>query len=116
MEDIDFSEATFWDVMFTTDCDLSRTIPPKDGQHLLIKDWPKARQAAMDIIDGEWNGVMRERGLRTLSQIQNNPMTIISLPFERDLITKYYPDPATRAEFSQKLCDLLIRVANQTNV
>jgi fluoroquinolone resistance protein len=115
MEDVDFSKANFWDVMFTTNCDLSKTIPPDDGEHLFFKNWPLAKRVAIEIIEKEWKGHYRDRGINRIAQKQDNPMYIVSLHFERDMIIKHYPDPETINDYLEKYCNLLIEVAEITN-
>jgi uncharacterized protein YjbI with pentapeptide repeats len=44
MRDVDFSQASFWDVIFTGGLDLSTVILPKDGQHILVRNFYEALQ------------------------------------------------------------------------
>ncbi len=39
---VDFSDASLWDVVFTGGLDLSRVVLPRDGQHVLLKDFCNA--------------------------------------------------------------------------
>jgi uncharacterized protein YjbI with pentapeptide repeats len=115
MEDIDFSAAEFWDVEFTTNCDLSRVVPPADGKHILIKNWPMAREMARNIIQEEWSGFFQDRGLHYLKLEKDNPMTIYSIGFYESLIRKYFPASEMVDDFIEQYFSLLWKVTEITN-
>jgi len=111
MEDVDFSEAELWDVMFTDNCDLSRVIPPQDGEHVLFKDWTGTLQEAKKEVEQEWKGLFREEALQELDilSVHQNSMNILNLAFEERSICKAFPEPVQAQEFTQAFLDLLRR-------
>jgi uncharacterized protein YjbI with pentapeptide repeats len=113
MVDIDFSEAVLRDVMFTNNCDLSKVIPPKDGRHFFYPNWENSIKNAKAKVEKTWIGPFKEEALRILEiySIHKNPMNIINLDYEEELIRKHYSDSSSVTEFTIQFINLLKEVA-----
>ncbi len=115
MENADFSEAVLWDVMFTNGCDLSKVIPPQDGEHFLLRDWPQVLAKAKEEVERNWEGVFKEEALPLLELMQKNAenqeMYIINRrEFEHQVYTANITGVEEKRRFAVELVELLRKV------
>ena len=120
MENVDFSEATLWDVMFSDGCDLSKVIIPQDREHFLFHHWPQVLSKAKEEVERNWEGAFKEEALGLLDVhaevAQSQDMYIIH---RRDFEHPYYTATITGREekrrFAMALVELLREAEEQVS-
>lgn len=51
MAGVSFAHAELWDLTFSDNCPLSKTILPQDGHHSFFDRWPERLQAALAVVE-----------------------------------------------------------------
>lgn len=114
MENVDFSEATLWDVMFSDGCDLSKVIIPQDGEHFLFHRWPQVLARAKEEVERNWEGVFKQEALGFLDVYaegaQNQDMYIIN---RRELEHPYYTGDITGREEKRRFAVALVELLQE---
>jgi len=117
MRNVDFSQATLWDVMFTNGCDLSTVVAPQDGEHFLFRHWPQVLARAEEQVARCWEGVFRDEALLWLRVLRRNTdqeMYIVNrrdFGHPEDLPT--IREPASQRDFALRFVDLLLELEEQ---
>ena len=83
MRNVDFSEASLWDVTFTGGLDLSQVILPRDGFHVLFRHFDIALTKAKQTLSTlQWSDEEKKEATITIESFlvhaQNQPMWILN--------------------------------------
>jgi len=111
MQNVNFAEAQFWDVMFTQKIDLSTVTPPQDGKHVMFPRWQYTLEASRQEVEEQWNGSMKEEASRYLDTVftgHDRTMNIVNLLFLEDILSGAFSDIQLQQEFVLAFTNLLL--------
>jgi uncharacterized protein YjbI with pentapeptide repeats len=107
---VDFSEAQLWDVMFTTNCDLTYVTPPQDGNHHLFKNWECIISKAHEEVERYWSNELKKQAVLLLGIFgsRKNNMHILNKYFIEYLVAMGIKNRQQQIEFREKFWQLLL--------